>query len=340
MTHTEKRARRQRIIEAAKAGRPIAELAAEAGLTEHYVYSMCVMAGIACNPKTLRNDKILAAAKAGKTRDELAAEFNLPGYSIYFICKRAGIQLPKRNRGRRVGSVNGPRVEGGLNGYSLCENSLKKYLPLDWDQQDHRLAKQIGVSRERIRQVRLALGKPPSKYKYWAKSSYWKEGELAKLGKHPDRDVAAMLGRPHSSIVGKRNKLGIPCIPVDRHFPWKPEDLALMGQMPDRAMAERVGVHLQHARRKRVAMGIPSWRFGVNGGNPFSKPPKPPHVWKAYEIAKLGKISDNQICREYGVPLTNIARKRRELGIPPAFPCLNPKYQARRQHEAGTSVPT
>jgi hypothetical protein len=67
----------------------------------------------------------------------------------------------------------------------------------------------------------------------------WTAGQLALLGVHPDRRVAALTGRSEGAVRQKREELGIP----NPESPaWRPEELELLGALPDAVWRHGPGV--------------------------------------------------------------------------------------------------
>lgn len=258
----------------------------------------------------------------GQPPKEVAAQYGMNEHYIRQFCQAAGLAMPTQSKGRPMGKKG------------LLPATIAKYGGLDWTKQDVILCKVAGVSRERIRQLRLALGKPQSPNYHQNTTLAWREGDLAKLGKYPDWQVAEIIGKSGGSVQYRRNQLGLPAIkrPKRCHI-WTPEELALLGQMPDREAARNIGLHWQTLRRKRAALGIPSWRVGVNGGSPL-KPgvPKLPHrQWTPREIALLGTMSDYKLADKLGCSNMAVLGERRRQGIPPFKP--NHKTLARLKKE-------
>ena len=71
----------------------------------------------------------------------------------------------------------------------MTEPKFQRYADVDWTLQDIVLAEQMGVSRERIRQVRRALNKPdpPAKHQ-------WRHQYRSKLDKWAQANAAKMIG--------------------------------------------------------------------------------------------------------------------------------------------------
>ncbi|HEV3144785.1 MAG TPA: hypothetical protein VGZ47_12925 [Gemmataceae bacterium] len=112
--------------------------------------------------------------------------------------------------------------------------------------------KQVEERRERA--IRLNLAQYIEPYRHVA-SRPWTAKELRALGKAPDEEVAARIGRTESAVRGKRCQLGIP-----KHDPWmRPwsvSELALLGTDDDVVIAEQLG-------RTVAAVQLKRWKLGV-----------------------------------------------------------------------------
>jgi len=87
----------------------------------------------------------------------------------------------------------------------------------------------------------------------------WTAKELRAIGKAPDKEVAAKIGRTESAIRSKRFQLGIPR-PDSYCRPWTAAELALLGTDDDEAIAEQTGRTAVAVRLKRDKLGIPRMR--------------------------------------------------------------------------------
>lgn len=146
----------------------------------------------------------------------------LAGCAVYTIRAKRLAAGVKRKRGRKPGQKDSkPRARRlrcskqyvvqarRLAGIDLVRKLTdEEWRALDWTKQDAALAREIGVSRERVRQVRLELGKPKAKRHRARLSTPVRDAILAKL-KSADgltmREVAAATGStlPYVYQVGR-----------------------------------------------------------------------------------------------------------------------------------------
>src|SRR5689334_17602917 len=69
----------------------------------------------------------------------------------------------------------------------------------------------------------------------------WTSRELRSLGKCPDRELAAQIGRSLQAIVTKRSQLRIPrFISKGEPRPWSRDEEALLGTEADNVIARRL----------------------------------------------------------------------------------------------------
>ncbi len=168
-------------------------------------------------------------------------------------------------------------------------------LPIDWSIQplgemtDAEIARQLGVSRERVRQVRAREGIP----KYVEPEPEW----MAELGTRSDPDIAEDYGVSVFVVGGYRERYGVPgYVPPSR---WDNEPL--LGKVPDTVLAEKHGVHI-------TSVAMARWKRGIT-------------AWKGMEVdwnaeTRLGNVPDEVLAEEYGVTVASVWAARRCRGIP------------------------
>lgn len=147
---------------------------------------------------------------------------------------------------------------------------LKKLLATDLN--NAQIAAMLGVSRERIRQIRekrelrdgvVTRGRPPGAQNKpraepppLAHGMPVPEDVLAQLGKVPDRVIAEKVGRSVPWVVQLRKKKGIP----SHRDGNKPAMLESLGLEPDANVAARFGVSEVTVTKLRQANKIPAFR--------------------------------------------------------------------------------
>lgn len=166
---------------------------------------------------------------------------------------------------------------------------------VDWDIQplgempDAEIARQLGVTRERVRQVRAERGIP----KYEEEEPEW----LHLLGTDSDVNIAADHNVARATVNRWRNALGIK--PYLRTTRWDEEPL--LGKVPDKVLAEKHGVHYVSVARARWDRDIPKY------GKLFVD-------WDTED--RLGKVPDSVLAEEYGLTTSTVGSARIRRGIP------------------------
>jgi hypothetical protein len=127
---------------------------------------------------------------------------------------------------------------------------------------------------ERRRRTALELGLQPLPQRPGGRP--WTRQELKLLGKMPDAELAARIGRTRNAVRVMRGRLGLP----DPLGPWHPEggwtaeELQLLGTVPDGELAARFGRSEAAVRMKRHTLGIPVFmdrRLREHGGSSWRK---------------------------------------------------------------------
>lgn len=173
-------------------------------------------------------------------------------------------------------------------------------LPIDWDIQplgemtDAEIARQLKVSRERVRQVRSKRGIP----KYVEPDPEW----LEELGTRFDAEIARENGIATSTVSRQRAKLGI-----DRALThWDQEPL--LGEVPDSVLAKKYDVCNMVVAQARWTRDIPAFHTiapntRVNVGTD----------WDAEK--DLGVVSDQVLAKRHGVHPDTVGSARRRRGL-------------------------
>ena len=170
---------------------------------------------------------------------------------------------------------------------------MSEALPIDWAIQplggmpDAEIARQLSVSRERVRQVRARAGIPP----YVEPEPEW----VAELGTRRDSEIAADYGVSRTAVESRRRRLGVKRCPSR----WDREPL--LGKVPDGVLAEKHGVH-------HVSVAVARWQRGI---------PKFGEMFVDWDAEpRLGKVYDEVLAAEYEVATSTVGCARRRRGIP------------------------
>ncbi len=155
----------------------------------------------------------------------------------------------------------------------------------------------------------------------------WRPDDDKILGTRTDAEIALLLDRKSAAVASRRRKLGIPANAKPRL--WTPEEEALLGSKPDADLAREFGRTLLAVGARRNELGRPKpdaafkiVRFNRSGdcgrqsANPKNAKPGASYcTWTAEEDALLGKLTDEEVSRKLGYPVTRVRRRRRRLGL-------------------------
>ena len=133
----------------------------------------------------------------------------------------------------------------------------------------------------------------------------WTYEEIKLLGKNQDAETARLLRRTKSSVVSKRQKLGIASFtPWLR--PWSKAELRLLGKLTDAEVARRTGHTVKAAGYKRRLLHRPKI-------DPLCRP------WTKKEDALLGRMSDQEAARRTQRSIQGVRYRRGVLGMGDIF---------------------
>lgn len=140
--------RRGRVLSSLLCGEVPAVIAQREGISVSYVYTIANKGGVsAVDARRERAREVLDQVREGKSVFEVTLETGIPYHTLRDEALKAGIQL---TRGQRQGSIND----------KLAVVTRQQWESADWTLRDAELGRQLGVSRERVRQVRILLKKP------------------------------------------------------------------------------------------------------------------------------------------------------------------------------------
>ncbi len=127
------------------------------------------------------------------------------------------------------------------------------------------------------------------------------------LGKFPDSVVSRKLDLCLSTVLKKRQALGIQASRPAKTINWTPAIIAMLGKVPDGEIARTYGMNILSVQQKRVSRGIQC----------YARKSKIWHFWTKKEIALLGKMPDGEVALRTGIHKPSVAWKRCKLKIPP-----------------------
>ena len=134
------------------------------------------------------------------------------------------------------------------------------------------------------------------------------------LGTIPDIALASKLNLCMTTVLRKRQQLGIPSSRPPKTIKWTSAIIAKLGKVPDGEIARIYGMTGSTVRQKRVSRGIRC----------YARTSKAWHFWTKKELALLGKMPDGEVSLRTGINKASVAWKRCKLQIPP-FTTKRPK---------------
>lgn len=172
MTHAESRERNAAMRAFVAAGGTRREAAEKFGVEYPHACAILGLTGDSRDRKVskrekmarLLREKIRAYVEGGKTRTKAAVRFRVSNSTAQVAC----VGLPIDQRGQA---------------------SAVDWSSVDWTQQDTAIAENIGLSRERVRQVRKKLGKPPSPYHRQGDIGRWAIDNREKISGMAIKDI-------------------------------------------------------------------------------------------------------------------------------------------------------
>lgn len=156
--------------------------------------------------------------------------------------------------------------------------TVERLSAVDWSRQDADLGRELGVTRERMRQYRKRLGHPPaihpSKHKLLVEQL---KADWDIVYHMRYCDIAEKYGRSKETIAYAVKRAGLSKPQFVRSYPWHLFNMSL----PNTVLSEIWGVAMQNvaSRRFNYQLPFPTWRKTTN--------PKPPEFLAAIEAEKL-----------------------------------------------------
>ena len=138
--------RRAPVIALLPPGLTISQIAARARISDAEARNCCRELGYAwrrCQPASVRYGAAFSRLPPGLTVPEVARRLRITHAQAYQYSRELGYQLKLR-------SPNGS-----------LKISWKQWKQVDWEISNAEIARRTGVSRERVRQVRQQIGRPP-----------------------------------------------------------------------------------------------------------------------------------------------------------------------------------
>jgi len=194
------------------------------------------------------------------TRDRWFAKFSKlkPGLSLHDVAKMLGESYASVYRWADLFGYSFPdlRRRGRV--------SESAWADADWSLRDADLARQLGVSRERIRQVRAARGIGPSAHRNEVqKFQRWVKANVQKLHGQPVAEVMESFGGSLSLQVARRILRSAGVKPHDPGSRWRGVDWRL----PNRDLAKLWDASPKYVANIRARLKVGPARFNLKNGN-------------------------------------------------------------------------
>ncbi len=142
----------------------------------------------------------------------------------------------------------------------------------------------------------------------------WPAWALRELGTMLDVDLARQLKIHCSTVAEERRRRGIAPAVSRAPIEWTDEMISRLGIQSDKAIAEILGISPMAVFKKRreLEIGPSQPQTGRSrGASPF---------WTPERDALLGTASDQKIANQLGIPMHQVAYRRKSLEIPAANP--------------------
>lgn len=120
---------------------------------------------------------------------------------------------------------------------------------------DREVARKLKRTEKSVRSHRVGLGirSGNSDYRPWTRH------ELRLVGKKPDLEVVALVGRSPSAVIGVRIRLGLPAVHNQvAGKPWSQMEVRLLGTVPDHELARQLGRSPSAVVCARLRFGRPA----------------------------------------------------------------------------------
>ena len=187
------------------------------------------------------------------------------------------------------------------------------------------IARDYGLSRERIRQIRAKLSIPVNS-KFERKPTPLDQlhpGMRQRLGKEPDGEIAPDYGLSKRRVCQIRIGLGIqgycsPKITLTEDLKYK------LRYYSDNELAKQYKASPSRFKELRASAGIHLYTHS--------------HVWAPEDVEQLGTVPDGVIAERLGISLRQVLRQRQKLQIPGYFRVPGARAAARAEAEAAAAA--
>ncbi len=148
----------------------------------------------------------------------------------------------------------------------------------------------------------------------------WTKQLIRLLGTTTDKAIAHMAGIHEQSVTHERQRRKVEAYATRRKkIEWTKDMVVLLGTDSDRNIATQLEIHHGSVFRKRRILGIPAFQ-------PPTSIDTKGFLWTKKSIALLGKASDREVAKTFGISSASVQSKRSFAGISPFKPA-NKKIQ-------------
>jgi Zn-dependent peptidase ImmA (M78 family) len=172
------------------------------------------------------------------------------------------------------------------------------------------LAKELGVSRQRVHAKRKSLGMAPIKVIEKRRVEKAMPEIEKNLGVVADYIIARENSIQHHVVKQLRQSRCINKAPIKRTSKiWTEECISLLGNITDAELAIKMNIASAHVAQMRNKLGIPVLRA--------DRKKSLRHKWSKKDSRLVGTMSDRDLALKLGVSVQRVAARRRKLGLAP-----------------------
>jgi hypothetical protein len=273
-----------------------------------------------------------------------------PEHLARLLGERSDVEVARR-AGVHVGTVRGERARRGIPPFRQRRPDVvwtDEMIALLGEASDRDVAAELELPVHCVAYKRQDLGIPAYWPPRWRGSDFWTPRRDALLGTRPDRQLALHWRVSASTVSRRRRALEIPPLRPRPRVDWTKRMRAHLGREPDTRVATRLGISVNAVRAERRRLGIspavparrkvvrsPALRpvlsrptreieaaSGLDQGTvhrlraELNVPPPPrSRAWTPENLAKLGRVPDQELADALGLGADTVRKKRYERGL-------------------------
>lgn len=172
------------------------------------------------------------------------------------------------------------------------------------------LAKELGISRQRVHAKRKSLGMAPIRVIEKRRLEKAMPEIEKNLGVVADYIIARENSIQQHVVKQLRQSRNIKRARIKRTSKiWKEEYLSLLGTITDAELAIKMNTASAHVAQMRNKLGIPVLRA--------DRTKSKRHKWSKKDSRLVGTMSDQDLAKKLGVSVQRVATRRRKMGLAP-----------------------